>query len=134
METSDKAVLTKYPALPSTCVICLRSSNGELDFVDFQMSLDIYGSVNICIDCVASVAKGLLNYVSAEEVEDLNAQIRNLVDMNRELAENNERLNTTMDSLLDLRPDIVERRLPSDASTDKDAEQFSLNFDSDFKL
>jgi uncharacterized UBP type Zn finger protein len=115
---NDKVVLTKYPIAPSVCVICLRSSNGELDYIDFQMSLDIYGSVNICVECVASVAKSHLDMVSREEYEDTLEQIRNLVEINRELADNNERLNATMDSLVNLRPSLVERRLPVNEDTD----------------
>jgi hypothetical protein len=129
---SDKATVTKYPIAPATCVICLRSANGVIDFVDFQMSLDVYGSVNICADCMAPVAN-MLGYVKSSEVEDILMQNNNLVDMNRELVENNERLNTTLDSILKLRPDV----LPSDLSADEksgktsapDASQLTIEFD-----
>lgn len=118
---SDKVVLTKYPIAPSKCVVCLRSSDGQLEFIDFQMSLDIYGSVNICVDCIRSVAP-LVGLVAGELVIGADEQVRNLVEMNRELVENNERLNSTLDSLLNLRPDLKQRDLPVDAESDSDSE------------
>lgn len=131
---SDKVVLTKYPIAPSKCVVCLRSSNGELNFIDFQMSLDIYGSVNICVECVASVAKDLLGLVSDEELEDAKEQIRNLVDINRELTDNNERLNATMDTLVGLRPNLIERRLPVDENQSEDSKSNNLQLDLGIEL
>jgi hypothetical protein len=113
---SDKVVLTKYPIAPSKCVVCLRSSNGELNFIDFQMSLDIYGSVNICVDCVISVAP-LLGLVAGDLLVGADEQIRSLVEINRELVENNERLNATLDSLLNLRPDLKQRDLSTHAES-----------------
>lgn len=129
---SDKVVTTKYPIAPSTCVVCLRSANGELEFIDFQMNLDIYGSVNICFDCMAPVAD-LLGYVKKKALEDADMQIRNLVEMNRELVENNERLNATLDSILKLRPDVVTSDLSTNAEPSKtsalDRDQFTIELD-----
>lgn len=126
---SDKVVLTKYPIAPSKCVVCLRSANGELNFIDFQMSLDIYGSVNICTECIAPVAQ-LLGYVEKNLLNDADKQISNLVEMNRELAENNAKLNATLDSLLNLRPGIV----PGDLSSDESPSEGSESDDSQFEL
>jgi hypothetical protein len=127
---SDKVVLTKYPIAPSKCVVCLRSSNGELNFIDFQMSLDIYGSVNICVDCIRSVAP-LVGLVAGELLLGADEQIRNLVEINRELVDNNERLNATLDSLIKLRPDLKQRDLPADerAETDSSTDERQLTLD-----
>jgi hypothetical protein len=118
---SDKVVLTKYPIAPSKCVVCLRSSNGQLNFIDFQMSLDIYGSVNICVDCVRSVAP-LVGLVAGELLEGADEQIRNLVESNRKLIADNERLNSTLDSLVGLRPNLIERDLPVDEGSSESVE------------
>lgn len=127
---SDKAVLTKYPVAPSKCVICLRSSNGQLEFIDFEMSLDIYGSVNICVDCLRSVAP-LIGLVAGELIEGADEQVRNLVDINRELKIENDKLRATLDSLFDLRPDLKQRDLSvdegSDSSPESDEQQLTLN-------
>jgi hypothetical protein len=129
---SDKATVTKYPIAPATCVICLRSANGVLDFIDFQMNLDVYGSVNICVDCLAPVAD-LIGYVKKTEYEQVKEQNNNLVDMNRELVENNERLNSTLDSLLKLRPDVLHSDLSVDEKPSKpaafDSDQFTIELD-----
>ena len=129
---SDKVVLTKYPIAPSKCVVCLRSSNGELNFIDFQMSLDIYGSVNICVDCMAPIAQ-LLGFVEKNFLDDADEQIRNLVESNRKLIAENERLNATIDSLVNLRPDLKQRYLPADEGSDQDSKQLKLDLGVELK-
>ncbi len=130
LSNSDKVVLTKYPSLPSTCVICLRSSDGVLEFIDFQMSLDIYGSVNICVECVALVAKGLLGFVEPSGIDALTQQIANLVEINRELKKENDLHNATLDALLKLRPNLNNDSVDSPKSKDEDVR----TNDSDLKL
>jgi hypothetical protein len=131
---SDKVVLTKYPIAPSKCVVCLRSSNGELNFIDFQMSLDIYGSVNICTDCMATVAKGLLGFVEPKDIDALSGQVTNLVEMNRELKTENDKLRSTLDSLFDLRPDLKQRDLPVDEGTDSGSKPNGFDLELDLEL
>lgn len=114
---SDKAVLTKYPIAPSKCVVCLRSSDGQLEFIDFQMNLDIYGSVNICVDCMRNVA----DLIEGEHLRDVEQQNINLVEMNRELVAKNEQLNATLDSLFNLRPDLKPSDLSADAEPIEDS-------------
>ena len=114
---SDKAVLTKYPIAPSKCVVCLRSSDGQLEFIDFQMNLDIYGSVNICVDCM----KNVMDLIDSEHLRDVEQQNINLVEMNRELVAKNEQLNATLDSLINLRPGLKPSNLPVDAEPVEDS-------------
>lgn len=130
---SDKVVLTKYPIAPSKCVICLRSSNGELDFIDFQMSLDIYGSVNICVDCFISVAPlvGLVHHALLEGAEE---QVSNLVELNRELKTENDKLRSTLNSLFDLRPDLKQRDLPVDESPSESSKSNSFDLELDLDI
>lgn len=118
---SDKVVLTKYPIAPSKCVVCLRSANGELNFIDFQMSLDIYGSVNICVDCLAPIAQ-LLGFVEKGLLNDADDQIRNLVESNRKLVAENEQLHAIIASLSVVRPDLKLRDLPVDESPSESVE------------
>lgn len=124
---SDKTTLTKYPPLPSKCVICLRDSNGELDFIDFQMSVDIYGAVVICAECFYPVAE-LLGFVHEKDLEAINEQVAHLIEINRELNENNGKLNATLDSLVSLRPDLVSSNLSTDEGSGED------DGDDDFQL
>lgn len=130
---SDKIVLTKYPIAPSKCVVCLRSSDGVLNFIDFQMSLDIYGSVNICVDCIRSVAS-LINLVDSVAIEQADEQIRSLVELNRELTENNAKLNATIDSLLNVRPNLGRSNLPADESTGEGQGSNDLDLELEFDI
>lgn len=131
---SDKVILTKYPIAPSKCVVCLRSSNGDLNFIDFQMSLDIYGSVNICVDCICSVAKGLLGFVEPKDIDALSGQVSNLVEMNRELKTENDKLRSTLDSLFDFRPDLKQCDLPADESPSEGSKSNSFDLELDLEL
>ena len=125
LTTSDKTVLTKYPPLPSKCVICLRDSNGEIDFIDFQMSVDVYGAVVICVGCFVPVAD-LLGYVKREDLEEVNEQLSNVVALNRKYLEENGHLNRTLDTILDLRPAVSTRSLPN---ADEDHPQLEITVD-----
>lgn len=127
---SDKVVLTKYPIAPSKCVVCLRSSNGELNFIDFQMSLDIYGSVNICVDCLAPISQ-MLGFVEKGLLNDADEQIRNLVESNRKLVAENEQLHAIIASLSVVRPDLELRHLPVDEGSDQDSKQLKLDLELD---
>lgn len=115
---TDKTVLTKYPLAPSKCVICLRGSNGELNFIDFQMSLDIYGSVNLCVDCVATVAQ-LIGFVEKNFLTEVEDQLRNMIETNRELYKENAELNATLDNLLNLRPNLDRGSVSANEGPDK---------------
>ena len=111
---SDKVTITQYPPLPSKCCICHRGSNGSIRFLDFQMSLDIYGAVTICEECVAPVAQ-LFGYVRGDSLE---ASEESLMRVQMELESvqaENDRLNSVMDSLLSLRPALSSDSPSSDA-------------------
>ena len=50
---TQKFQLTNSPALPASCVACGRSqSNSNQQFVDFNASLDWYGAILFCVDCI----------------------------------------------------------------------------------
>lgn len=117
---SDKTTFTKYPPLPSKCVICLRGSDGELLFVDFQMSVDIYGAVVICTDCIIPIAHGL-GFVEHDVYDDAATRVEKLLVENRKLTDENAKLNATFDSILNLRPNADLSSLPVNESTDSDS-------------
>lgn len=114
LSESDKVTITQYPPLPSKCCICHRGSNGSIRFLDFQMSLDVYGAVTICEECVAPVAQ-LFGYIRGDSFE---ASEESLMRVQMELERvqaDNERLNSVMDSLLSLRPALSSNNSSSDA-------------------
>lgn len=47
-----KVAKTTNPALPATCVMCNKSANGVTEFADFNASLDYYGAIVFCEDCI----------------------------------------------------------------------------------
>ena len=54
---SGKMFLTKTPALPSKCAVCYTDAKGIKDFIDFGSSLDYYGAILICSDCIVNAAE-----------------------------------------------------------------------------
>lgn len=102
-----KIQLVEQPALPAKCVCCNNQWKGSPDhMVDFQASVDEYGALLFCTSCAGELA----NLVLTDEVNSLNDQIRSLTLINRELQENNDRLNATLDSILSVRPDVYSNR------------------------
>lgn len=103
---SDKVQVTKNPpALPRSCVICNASSNGMKDFIDFNFSIDYYGAVYFCSDCMIPIALSLglcfqKDLIEAEqEANDLRATLEGIED---ELTY----YRSFVDSLSRIRPDL----------------------------
>lgn len=105
---SDKITITQYPPLPSLCCICNFSADGKRRFLDFQMSVDIYGAVAICEECIAPVAK-LFGFVSIDRLETSEAHLEAALQNVEGFRRQNERLNVTLDSIFSIRPDLADR-------------------------
>lgn len=133
---SDKTTKTFYPPLPSQCCICFFKSDGTREFLDFQMSLDFYGAVLICSECVAPVAQ-LFGYTKNEKIEANAEVISDLRDTIEKLENDNAELSGTLDSLFSLRPDLEPGRVSSDENASEVAEsdhlQLELPIDDDAK-
>ena len=121
LSQSDKVTITQYPALPSLCRVCNFSADGKREFIDFQLSFDIDGAINICTSCMVNIVQAL-GFIEPSEGDRLKAQVESLTDINRELTENNARLNTTIDAILGIRPGLVRNRLLSDAESDQQSD------------
>lgn len=130
---SDKITITQYPPLPSLCCICNFSADGKRRFLDFQMSVDIYGAVAICEECIAPVAK-LFGYVKADKLElseiTLEAALQNVEGFRRE----NEHLNITLDSIFNLRPDLADRNTRNELLAHKHPENVVKNSSTGFEV
>jgi len=106
LSESDRITITKYPPLPSSCAICLFSADGQRGFLDFQMSLDYYGAVVICEECVAPVAQ-LFGYVPESELEEIGIDLAaTKLDLER-TRERHAELERTLDSLFAFRPSLI---------------------------
>lgn len=129
---SDKVTKTKYPPLPSKCCICNFSADGTREFLDFQVSLDIYGAVCICDACVAPVAE-LFGYVHhslvTEVVESAEAAILLIEQQEVQI----HGLQAALDSILVVRPDLNSGNPGNDdlasENSDEDDGQSTLGFE-----
>lgn len=118
MTTISKIQVVKHPPLPATCAVCNRSANGNVDFLDWNLSLDYYGAVLLCEDCAREMVS-ILGFAPVAEVENRNEQIENLTLRNRELVEENDRVRAALNSVLVVRPDL---RVDGNQSDDLDSE------------
>jgi hypothetical protein len=104
-DSSGRVVLVTEPALPATCVICTRSADGAIRFVDFNFSLDYYGAVVICEDCLKECL-GLLDYTAninfTNKVDELVAKQEELDRVTDEL----NKYKSALDGLSFIRPDL----------------------------
>ena len=111
-ELMGKIQLTLNPMLPATCVVCGRSANGVVRFLDFQMQLEYYGAVVICEDCGKELVS-VLDFVPAVALQEIQQEFEFTEDKLSTVREENERLRGALDSILLIRPDIS-----SDSSLD----------------
>lgn len=102
--TSRVAKVT-YPALPSSCVICNKSANGEFEFVDWGVNVDYYGALTICQYCVINVLE-LFDYVSKERHDRILEEVARLRKLNTLLTEELEKYHNVVVSLDSVRPDL----------------------------
>lgn len=68
-EGSGRVSIITEPPLPATCVICVRSADGAVKFIDFNFSLDYYGAVVICEDCIKE-SMSLLEMVPLSKLQE----------------------------------------------------------------
>lgn len=102
VDPAGRVQLTLDPALPSKCIICQKGSGGGTQFVDFDLSLDWYGAVVICADCIRECISVVESDPVAHFTEKLSDTKRELEVALSEL----ERYRTAFDSLSFIRPDL----------------------------
>lgn len=80
--------LLDYPyAAPSKCVICGSGPEANRKFIDFKQSLEFYGAVYYCTDCMGEVAQQV-GYVPVKDLIDLQDAVRAICEVyTSELAE-----------------------------------------------
>jgi hypothetical protein len=104
-EGSGRVKLVTEPALPATCAICVRSADGTIKFVDFNVSLDYYGAVVICEDCIKE-CMGLFDYIPKERLEIAKNLGHETLEQ-LEVAHNElDRYRSVIDTLGIVRPDL----------------------------
>lgn len=122
LSESDKVTVTLYPPLPSRCCVCNFSADGKRRFMDFQMSLDVYGAVSICEACIPSVA-AVFDYIPSSTLIEVNQELIDARDTIDRLENENGQLNRALDSLLVVRPYVGRDGLVTDERDDSAPEQ-----------
>lgn len=90
------------PALPSKCMVCDRGPGNGLKFLDFNLSLDWYGAVSFCIDCIKEC-------ITAAEFDPLSVVKEELATKEKELEvalHELDRYRSALDGLSFIRPDL----------------------------
>ena len=77
---SDGMVNSKYkttttPALPARCIGCNNEAKGDKEFVDLTASIDYYGAIAICEDCVREIAMSCFGLVSMDNVVEMSEEL-----------------------------------------------------------
>lgn len=122
VNAAGRIQMTLSPMLPATCAVCNRSANNEVRFIDFAKNLDYYGAIVICESCIVEAAE-LFDCAPVALANHLAEEVESLREILQEVQENNVRLNTTLDSLLLLRPNLFS---DDSTATEPDSEDSSL--------
>lgn len=82
--SGDRVTIMNYPvALPGKCTICgYGGGDGRRRFIDFGLSLDFFGAVNFCTDCMAEISRKI-GFIPKEEFDMLrleNSELRSIID------------------------------------------------------
>lgn len=126
----DKIQKTNNPPLPGTCIVCAKSYNGNVAFLDFNLSLDWYGAVLFCEDCAGEMVS-VIDFCPVAERSALENEVKLLHDKITELQDNNVRLNSTLDNLLAVRPSLRGDSDLSDESPHSDDEESATDSSTD---
>lgn len=118
---SDKVSVTRTPPLPTTCAICLAPADGEREFIDFNQSLDYYGAVLICRECITPVAHSL-DFVEVEKLNRANSIIETLRNTLAKTQADLYDARTLVNSLSLLRPDLVSPDSVSNENSESEGE------------
>lgn len=102
---SSKFRITTDPPFGAKCSSCGMSGDGARNFLEWGTVIDFWGSMVLCEPC-AREGMETLGLVPVADVSTLEDQVRSLTQLNQKVQAENERLNSTLDSLFRVRPDL----------------------------
>lgn len=108
-------------ALPGCCFKCRAGSNNRDFFVDTEFSMDDFGAVYICNECIAEMAHAA-GYILPEEARKLKFQANFLKEENEELEQKIFGLEQAIDGLR-----IAGRSFRLDPELDADSPSGEVN-------
>ena len=104
---SDRMQFHKYPpALPGKCIICQKTSNGAVSFLDINWSIDDYGAVYFCTDCLTPLAHAI-GFVETKSLMDAEREAAELAYALREVEDERDHYRSIVNSLRAVRPDLA---------------------------
>ena len=119
-EVMGKVQVILHPPLPATCVVCRKSADGVVRFLDFQASVDYYGAIVVCENCAGEMLD-VLQFVPVAEKDNALNQVLVMEEAFLAVRAENANLRNALDSILVVRPDL---NLDSGESSDLDDSEF----------
>lgn len=117
---SDRMQFTKFPpALPGSCVICNTVSNGSKNFLDPSWSLDYYGALYFCTDCLTPMSHAI-GFVEVSRLLDAEREAEELTFALRAAEDEREHYRSIINSLRSVRPDLVSNDFKSRQDQESD--------------
>lgn len=123
-------VIARPLTLPGICAVCgysgtVQGAEGDTRvFIDFQLDIDYYGRVYFCSTCLLEAAN-LLGWLGVEQAEKMRETIATQESELIVLREQNERLRSSLASLLGKSDDDIRSVLADDSSDEQQGEQES---------
>lgn len=123
-------IIARPLTLPGNCAVCgfsgtVQGAEGDTRvFIDFQLDIDYFGRVYFCSTCLLEAAN-LLGWLGVEQAEKLRATIASQESELIVLREQNERLRSSLASLLGQSDDNISSVLPDDRKDEQQGEQES---------
>lgn len=94
----SKFLLVKEPLqqLPHRCCACTRyGADNSLEFIDFNLDIEFYGKIFICVDCVREMANQL-GYSDPQQVSTMQSTVDGLTQSYEGALEENEELRNAL--------------------------------------
>lgn len=102
IDPAGRVQIVLDPALPSKCIVCDKGPGKGLKFVDFNVSLDWYGAVVFCIDCI----KECITVAEHDPVSEIEAKLKAKEEELEVATHELIRYRTAFDGLSFIRPDL----------------------------
>jgi hypothetical protein len=123
-------IIPRPLTLPGNCAVCgysgtVQGAEGDTRvFIDFQLDIDYHGRVYWCSTCLLE-ASNLLGWLGVEQAEKLRETIATQESELIVLREQNERLRSSLASLLGKPDNDIHSVLADDSSDEQSGEQKS---------
>lgn len=98
---NDRVAIVTEPALPASCCACGTLSDGTKKFADTGTSIDYFGAVLLCENCIVEISRKFETPVAEAE-----GRIQELVENLEEVTNELDHYKFVFSSLSIIRPDL----------------------------